>query len=59
MPGAGHGGTYGEIQAGKFGKAGIAFFEYVFRQTPEAKAAIFEGGLTKDGWQIEKKGPWQ
>jgi hypothetical protein len=57
MPGAGHGGTYGEKQAGKFGKAGVAFFDFTLKGDEKAKAAIFEqSGLAADGWQIESKG---
>jgi len=55
MPGAGHGGTYGEPKAGKFGKAAVAFFEFGFKGDPKAKALIFDGGLKSMGWQIEHK----
>jgi len=55
MPGAGHGGTYGEKQAGSFGKAAVAFFEYGFKGDPKAKAAIFDGGLKKLGFEIQHK----
>jgi hypothetical protein len=55
MPGAGHGGTYGEKQAGKFGKAAVAFFEYGFKGDPKAKTAIFDGGLKALGWEIQHK----
>jgi hypothetical protein len=57
MDGAGHGGTYGEIHAGKFGKAGVAFFDFTLKGDVKAEAAIFEPtGLTADGWEIETKG---
>ncbi|KAF2663806.1 alpha/beta-hydrolase [Microthyrium microscopicum] len=56
--GAGHGGTYGEIQGGLFGKAGVAFFEYVFRNDTKAKSAIFDKSspLIAGGFEIQTKG---
>jgi hypothetical protein len=57
MPGAGHGGTYGEIHAGKFGKAAVAILNFVFRDDAKAKSSIFDPtGLATDGWRIATKG---
>jgi hypothetical protein len=55
MPGAGHDGIYGEKQAGKFGKAAVAFFEFGFKGDAKAKAAIIYGGLKAIGWEISHK----
>jgi hypothetical protein len=55
LPGVGHGGTYGERQAGKFGKAAVAFFEFGFKGDAKAKAAIFDGGLKRLGFEVEYK----
>ena len=55
MDGAGHGGTYGEKQAGKFGKAAVAVFNYVLKGNATAKAMLFDDTFTKDGWEVEFK----
>jgi hypothetical protein len=56
MDGAGHGGTYGEKQAGKFGKAAVAVFNYVLKGDQKAKALLFPGDAFKaDDWELEFK----
>jgi hypothetical protein len=56
MPGGGHGATYGEIHAGKFGKAAVAILNSVFKDDAKAKSLLFEpSGLAAEGWGIESK----
>ncbi|KAF2664636.1 alpha/beta-hydrolase [Microthyrium microscopicum] len=56
MDGAGHGGTYGEIHAGKFGKAAVAAFDYILKGDAKAKSSLFPGeGFKADGWDYEFK----
>jgi hypothetical protein len=55
MDGAGHGGTYGEKQAGKFGKAAVAVFNYVLKGDEKAKAVLFDDTFKNDGWEVERK----
>jgi hypothetical protein len=56
--GAGHGGTYGEIHAGKFGKVADAAFNYVLKGDAKAKAALFSDTFKSEGWDVESKG-WE
>ncbi|KAF2035632.1 hypothetical protein EK21DRAFT_96822 [Setomelanomma holmii] len=48
----GHGGTLNEANGGKFGKAGLNWLEWIFRNNAQAKA-YFTGGYTDDRWQVE------
>jgi hypothetical protein len=48
----GHGGTFNDTNGGKYGKAGLNWLEWIFRNDAQAKA-YFTSGYTADGWQVE------
>ncbi|KAI0196346.1 hypothetical protein F4808DRAFT_439808 [Astrocystis sublimbata] len=48
----GHGGTLFDANGGLFGKAGLNWLEWIFRNDEEAKA-YFQGGYSADGWKVE------
>ncbi|KAH7094510.1 Alpha/Beta hydrolase protein [Paraphoma chrysanthemicola] len=50
----GHGGTLNDANGGKFGKAGLNWLEWIFRNDAQAKA-YFTSGYTTDGWQVETR----
>ncbi|KAK0728807.1 hypothetical protein B0T26DRAFT_748968 [Lasiosphaeria miniovina] len=49
----GHGGDLFQPNGGKFGRAGIAWLEYVFRGNETAKRYFLADGYKVDGWQVE------
>jgi hypothetical protein len=53
----GHMGTFFDKQGGKFGKAAVAYFNWVMKGDQKAKAMFMDpqSDLKKDGWSIEHK----
>lgn len=51
----GHGGTYRETDAGKFGVAAVHFFDWVLRGNAEAASFFTGGGAEEAGWVVESK----
>ncbi|KAK3368602.1 hypothetical protein B0H63DRAFT_455366 [Podospora didyma] len=49
----GHGGDLFQANGGKFGRAGIAWLEYIFRGNETAKNYFVADGYKADGWQVE------
>ncbi|KAK5652971.1 hypothetical protein OQA88_9451 [Cercophora sp. LCS_1] len=50
----GHGGDLFQANGGKFGKAGIAWLEWLFRGNETAKSYFFDG-YKADGWKVETR----
>ncbi|CAJ2509349.1 Uu.00g143750.m01.CDS01 [Anthostomella pinea] len=48
----GHGGTLYDVNGGLFGKAGLNWIQWVFRDDAAGKAYL-QSGYTADGWQVE------
>ncbi|KAI3325643.1 hypothetical protein HD806DRAFT_552903 [Xylariaceae sp. AK1471] len=48
----GHGGTLFDANGGLFGKAGLNWLQWVFRNDQQAKAYL-QSGYTADGWQVQ------
>jgi hypothetical protein len=50
-------GTFFDKQGGKFGKAAVAYFNWVTKDDQKAKAMFLgpQSELVKDGWSIEHK----
>jgi hypothetical protein len=55
----GHMGTYAAPNAGKFGRAGVAFLEWQFRGNNEAKDMFLNpaavSSFVKDNWNVTSK----
>lgn len=51
----GHGGTYREMDAGKFGVAAVKFFDWVLRGNAAAASFFTEGEAEEAGWVVESK----
>ncbi|KAI8623537.1 hypothetical protein F5Y19DRAFT_458197 [Xylariaceae sp. FL1651] len=48
----GHGGTLFDANGGLFGKAGLNWLQWIFRNDTQAKAYL-QSGYTADGWKVE------
>lgn len=51
----GHGGDLFQADGGKFGRAGLAWMEYLFRANATAKSYILGDGYKVDGWTVETR----
>ncbi len=49
----GHGGTLFDANGGKFGRAGLAWLEYLFKGNSTAGKYITDNGYQADGWTVE------
>jgi hypothetical protein len=54
---SGHGGTYRDVNGGKFGKAAVAYLKWQFKNDQESKKLFFDkdSALVKDGWNVTAK----
>jgi hypothetical protein len=51
----GHGGTYGDPNGGKFGKAGQLWARWVLKGETSVKDFFTGSGARTDGWTVESK----
>jgi hypothetical protein len=49
----GHGGDLFQANGGKFGRAGLAWLEYIFKGNETAKTFILGEGYKADGWDVQ------
>ena len=49
----GHGGTLFDANGGKFGRAGLAWLEYLFKGNTTAGQYIIGDGYKADNWTVE------
>jgi hypothetical protein len=55
----GHMATYGDANGGKFGKAAVAFFDWLLKGNQTAAKLFLDpasSSLTKEGWKIQSRG---
>jgi hypothetical protein len=55
----GHMATYGDANGGKFGKAAVAFFDWLLKGNQTAAKLFLDpesSSLTKEGWNIQSRG---
>jgi hypothetical protein len=54
---SGHGGTYGDLNGGKFGRLTVAYLKWIFKDDQEAKKLFLETNspLLQEGWNVTTK----